>query len=200
MAPGKCMTSSSLGVRQAALRRGDWADARAAFELALNKAESAAALEGLGMAAWWLDDAATTFAAREQAYRLYRRAGDARGAARVATWLAWDYGAFRGEAAVANGWLQRAEHLLDGLEPGHEHGWLYFHQGAAWLHGRYQTSTARQLGARTAELGRALGSIDLEMLGRALEGLALVSQVRWRRACAASTRRPPPASPARCTT
>ena len=33
-------------------------------------------------------------------------------AARVAGFLAWDYGAMRGAQAVANGWLQRARSLV----------------------------------------------------------------------------------------
>jgi hypothetical protein len=37
------------------------------------------ALEGLGLAAWRLDDAAVTFDARERAYRLYRQDGDREG-------------------------------------------------------------------------------------------------------------------------
>jgi LuxR family transcriptional regulator, maltose regulon positive regulatory protein len=98
----------------AALARGDWEGASAAFEAALNVEETAEALEGLGMAAWWLDDAATTFDARERAYRLYREHGECVAAARLARWLAWDYNAFRGEPVVANGWLQRAHRLLDG--------------------------------------------------------------------------------------
>ena len=36
---------------------------------------------------------------------------------------------FRGEPAVANGWLQRAHSLIDGLEPGVDHGWLAIHEG-----------------------------------------------------------------------
>jgi DNA-binding CsgD family transcriptional regulator len=161
---------------QDALRRGDWEAARASFETALFQEESPQALEGMGLASWWLDDAASTFGARERAYRLYRELGDAHGAARVATWLAWDYAAFRGDMAISDGWLQRAQHLLEGLEPSHEHGWLYFHQGAASLHGHNEPETARQLGATAGALGRSLNSVDLEMLGRALEGLALVSQ------------------------
>ena len=38
------------------------------------------------MAAWWLDEAATTAEARERAYGLYRQADDWRAAARLATW------------------------------------------------------------------------------------------------------------------
>jgi hypothetical protein len=47
------------------------------------KAPTAEALEGRSHAAWWLDDAETMFEARERAYRLYRRDGDLRSAART---------------------------------------------------------------------------------------------------------------------
>jgi LuxR family transcriptional regulator, maltose regulon positive regulatory protein len=48
---------------QVALMQGDWVAARAAFEAALHEAETAEALEGLGLAAWWLEEATTASAA-----------------------------------------------------------------------------------------------------------------------------------------
>ena len=103
------MTGSEL------LAGGAWREARRAFEATLAERESAEALEGLGLAAWWLDDGETVFESRERAYKLYLDADDKRSAARIAVWLAWDCLAFRGESAVANGWLQRARRLLEGL-------------------------------------------------------------------------------------
>ena len=91
-----------------ALGEGRWTDARALFEDELAAAPDARALEGLSWAAWWLDDGAAVFRAREAAYGLYRSAGDARGAARMATWLAADQVDFNGASAVASGWLRRA--------------------------------------------------------------------------------------------
>ena len=38
-----------------ALTRGAWAGARAAYEAVLRDRETPEALEGLGIAAWWLD-------------------------------------------------------------------------------------------------------------------------------------------------
>jgi hypothetical protein len=73
---------------------------------------------------WDLNDIAVTFDARERAYRLYRQRGDCRGAARLATHLAIDHFYFRGEYAIANGWLQRARRLLEGLESCPELDWL----------------------------------------------------------------------------
>src|SRR5690348_10945412 len=105
--------TSPSGCREGdeALARGAWTEARAAFDASLAVQETAGVLEGLGIAAWWLDLAATVFDARERAHRLYLADGNRAAAARVAVWLAWDYWAFRGESAVANGWLQRARRL-----------------------------------------------------------------------------------------
>jgi ATP/maltotriose-dependent transcriptional regulator MalT len=166
--------STALDDGRAALERGDWSGARTVFETALEQEESAQALEGLGLAAWWLDDAPTTFDARERAYRLYSAAGDRRSAARVATAIAWDYEAFRGEPAVANGWLRRAHRRLEGLEACPELGWLILREGELAL--RTDTGEARRLATAGAAVGRELGSLDLEMTALALEGLALVSE------------------------
>ena len=56
-----------------ALARGGWEEARVCFEGSLRDAESPEALEGLGMACWWLEDYATGIDARERAYRLFRQ-------------------------------------------------------------------------------------------------------------------------------
>src|ERR1700744_5716390 len=109
--PTECMTGDE------ALARGDWAEARAAFDAVVRDHAMPEALEGLGTAAWWLDLAEVVFDARERAYRLYLAREDKVGAARIAIWLAWDAWAFRGEGAVANGWLGRARRLLDGHTP-----------------------------------------------------------------------------------
>lgn len=107
-----------------ALNRGAWEDARARFETALAREEVPEASEGLAWAAWWLDDIVTIFDARERAYRLYRHRGDRRGAARAALWLSVDYIDFRGESAVANGWLERARRLLEKSPRSLEHAWM----------------------------------------------------------------------------
>lgn len=158
-----------------ALARGDWVTAREMFEAVVSKTENAEALEGLSWAAWWDNDGPTMFAARERAYALYRAAGDRRGAARMATWLATDHVDFRGELAVAQGWLQRARRLLDGIEHGPEHGWLWVHDAEKKLLVG-DTVRARDLGARAAALGERLGLVDLQMMGLASEGLARVAQ------------------------
>jgi tetratricopeptide (TPR) repeat protein len=161
---------------RAALSRGAWEEARESFEAAIRDGETAAALEGLSWAAWWLNNADAVFATRELAFRRYRAEGELRGAARMALWLSADHLEFRGEAAVANGWRERARRLLGDLEEGPEHGWLALLEGSLALEVNNDPAAGKELGARAAALGERLGLIDLQMLGLAVEGLALVTE------------------------
>ena len=175
--PLERITSDPVSEGWARLAAGEWEVARVSFADALAREETPEALEGLSWAAWWLDDADAVFDARQRAYRLYRKCEEPASAARMATWLAADQLDFHGALAAAGGWLQRAKRLLNPLEPGAEHGWLAFHQGhIAHLSG--DGPTARELGARAAEAGRRLEVPDLEMLGLALEGAALVASAQ----------------------
>ena len=63
-----------------ALAQGDWEEARSAFSDVVQVDESPEALEGLGIAAWWLEDDGAAIEARMRAYRLYQDRGDRRGA------------------------------------------------------------------------------------------------------------------------
>ena len=166
--------SSTLDVGWTELQAGRWEAARTLFTEAVTARATPEALEGLSWAAWWLDDPAAVFEAREHAYRLYRAAEDGAGAARMATWLACDELDFNGAVSVANGWLARAHRLLAPLEPGPEHGWLAFFDGYM-AHAGGQAEAAAQLGRRAAELGGRCAVPDLGVLGLALEGAALVA-------------------------
>ena len=86
------IASSGERVREgnAALARGEWAEAREIFEQEL-ETRDVDALEGLSWAAWWVEDVPTCLEARERAYRLSRREGDMRRAAMLALWVADDY-------------------------------------------------------------------------------------------------------------
>jgi LuxR family transcriptional regulator, maltose regulon positive regulatory protein len=165
-----------LPAAHAALRRADWEAAQAAFREALQQEETPQAFEGLSWACWWLSDAPALFAARERAYQLYHQQGDRRAAARLAIWIAHDHVEFRGQLAIANGWLQRARRHLEGVETAPENGWLALLEGALAIEIINDTTTARQLGAEATAWGRRLDVIDLEAVGMALEGLALVSE------------------------
>lgn len=158
-----------------AVARGAWADARAEFERALGRAETPEAYEGLGLAAWWLDDVTTTFDARRRAFRGYRAAGDRRGAARVATALGWDH-LLAGEQAICRGWLQRARRLIAELGPCPERGWLAIFDAHLALIVDHDPVAAERASVEAVSYGRDLAEVDLEMLGLAYQGLALVTQ------------------------
>jgi len=153
-----------------------WQEARRCYEAILAAGESPEALEGLSWAAWWLGDSTTVFASRERAFHLYRSGQDVRGAARMALWLSSDYLEFRGESAVANGWRQRARRLLGGLDVTPEHGWLAVVEGDAALLFENDTGVARRAAKEAAEVGRLVDLADLQVMGLAMEGIALVTE------------------------
>jgi len=164
-----------LALGRDALDRGAWDEARTQLTASIAEHESAEALEDLGLAAWWLDEPTLTFDARERAYVLYRERHDARGAARVAIWLVWDYLAFRGDFAVASGWLERARRLLARQHDTPEYGWLLIREGEVALFRRHDPSAAITAASRAVKLGRELDDQGVEFTALGLEGLARVS-------------------------
>jgi DNA-binding CsgD family transcriptional regulator/tetratricopeptide (TPR) repeat protein len=168
------MPETPLSNGHEALARGAWEQARDAFQTALEQSPGPEALEGLSTAYFFLNDGAHVLESREEAYRLYRERGDRAGAARVALSLYWDYRVFRGEAAISNGWLQRAERLLEGLESTKEYGWLRYRQAQAALFSNHDPAAARGHTAVCHAIGRAQQCMDLEVGAMALDGLAYV--------------------------
>ena len=61
----------------AALEAGRWQEARAAFAAALAEKETPEALDGMGVALWWLGETRASIAHTERAYTEFRRASDA---------------------------------------------------------------------------------------------------------------------------
>jgi DNA-binding NarL/FixJ family response regulator len=107
-----------------ALRAAQWAAARAAFEADLVGNETAAALDGLARARWWLSDIPGAIEAWERSYTAYRRGGLDEPAAHVAVLLSREHAEGLGNDALANGWLARARDLLDGYPDAVEWGWV----------------------------------------------------------------------------
>jgi DNA-binding CsgD family transcriptional regulator len=87
----------------------------------------------------------------------------------------WDNLAFRGETAVASGWLERARRLLAGHKTAPEYGWLLIREGQVALFRGHDPHGAIASASAAANLGRALGDPSIEFTGLALEGLARVS-------------------------
>ena len=163
-----------------ALSRGAWTDARDRFDAAVRAEESGEALEGLGWAGYWLHDAELTLGSRQRAYRAYRGRGEVRGAGRVAAWLAADFVEFRGEDAIASGWLGRAHRLLDDLPRCAEQGWLALIEGSIRLGAVGDLDEVARAARHAAQVGREEAVADLEAIGLSLEGMALVGQARVR--------------------
>jgi DNA-binding CsgD family transcriptional regulator len=165
---GETLEPRAVGER--ALAAGEWEDARRAFEAALTVEQSAAAFNGLGRALWWLNDAAGAIAKRERAYAGYRKAGDAERAASIAMWLAREYAAAWGNEAAANGWLARAERILEELEPCVERGWLELTRAE-----RASSPAEREQRSREAHAaGQHFADADLELRALSVLGLAEV--------------------------
>ena len=91
--------------------------ARRHFETAIHRRETGPALDGLSDALFWLGELEASLHHRSRAFAIYREAGDLCRAARAALWLAMGYLSGFGNAPAANGWLQRAERLLDKAGP-----------------------------------------------------------------------------------
>lgn len=155
-----------------ALSRGAWEEALALLDGADDDPE---ALEAKGVAHWWLDDADATIDVRERAYRIYRDRGDRLGAARVAGALAWDSILFGGRSAVARGWLDRAGHLLEEEPVGPEHAWLAVREAEVSL-AAGEPALARAAAERAISLAGQIEREDVQVVGRSLEGLALVHE------------------------
>jgi LuxR family transcriptional regulator, maltose regulon positive regulatory protein len=165
-----------LRIAEEALQRADWPAAHAGFRAALAVADSPEGREGLALASYWLGEADGAIAQQEAAYRLYQSRDDRRAAARVATWLALEHEAGRGQPAVASGWLQRARRLLSGLEPSAELAWLGFWEAHILLLYRGDTHAARERLAEALRLAQQVGLREVELMALGLEGVMLVHE------------------------
>ena len=101
----------------AALAAGNWDAARKAFESAW-AAESTDALDGLGRALWWLGNPGRALVVRARALAQLRHAQRDATAAAVAVWMSRQYRNLYHRDAMADGWLTRAQSLLEELGEG----------------------------------------------------------------------------------
>jgi LuxR family transcriptional regulator, maltose regulon positive regulatory protein len=161
---------------RAALAVGDWEVARDAFQRSLDEAPSAAAFEGLGVACRWLGEQEAAIRHLQRAFRLHRQAGDPRAAARVALQLALGECYFHDDVAVGLGWVERADRLLEGMEPGAEQGWVTLVRGHLALQVDRDPARARTYATAARTIGHDAGVVDVEMMALALEGLCFVCE------------------------
>ena len=154
--------------------QADWAAARDAFAGTLQQDPGdPEALDGLGQSLWWLGERDAGIDRRREAYAAYRRRGDGRRAAGVATYLAGEHRIDRRDAE-AMGWLSRARRLLAGEDTSPELGWLETEEAK-----RAGDPAAVERHARAAlGVAHALGDPNIECMALAQLGRALVEQGR----------------------
>ena len=155
-----------------------WADAHA-FLSAADDSEPLAPpdLELLATAAYMLGRDDEWVAAHERAHHLHLEADAVELAARAAFWIGMSY-ALREEFGQAEGWLGRAQRLLDERAADcAERGFLLVAYGHG-LRAAGDFAGASEAGAEAAALGRRFGDRDLFVLGVLLQGEAAVFDAR----------------------
>jgi ATP/maltotriose-dependent transcriptional regulator MalT len=137
---------------------------------------TAVELDALAEAAWWLCKTDESIAARHRAHAAFREAKDDRGAARTAARLFHEH-FYRGELAVAVGWLRRGFRHVE-RDPGCiECGWLQLAEAELHLH-QGPLDEAVDGAAQALQTARDHGDADLTAIGMQLQGRALLAQGR----------------------
>ena len=157
-----------------ALAAGDWERARSAFEKAGELGETAEVLDGLGLAAHYQGRYAQAIELKKRAFAAFRRRGDWAEAAELARWLAFLHGTVHGNMAAANGWMARAERLLEGVDECAAHGWITLDRAPFTR----DTSERERLATAALAIGRRFGDTDLEFDALALLGEVYVASGR----------------------
>jgi ATP/maltotriose-dependent transcriptional regulator MalT len=155
-----------------ALAAGRWDEARAAFEATLAAGDSAEARLGLATALWWLGENRASVEQCTAAYSLFRRRGDTDGAVGCALWLGITYKANFANLPAANGWIARAQRLLEPIDPGPAHASL-------WITRAYRMAdlgAAERLTRQALDLATAIGDVDLELIAASQLGLIAVGK------------------------
>jgi DNA-binding NarL/FixJ family response regulator len=167
----------------AALRAGDAATPRPAFELA--EGEPGAALGALGEALYLGCEYAAAAACYERAYVAYRRERRQSAAGRAARIVSWITGNVLGDWAVQSGWLRRARSTLTEVgDDSPEHGWVLIYEAFA----EPEAEAREGLLHDAIAIGRRFGDPDVEfealvclggvfvMTDRVEQGLVLIDE------------------------
>ena len=130
------MDRSTIDAARDALGKRAWSEAFDAFDAAdAEEPLEPEDLEGMAKAGWWTGRPNQSIEARERAYAAYVERGDKASAAFAALTLRREYNA-KLQGSVAQGWLTRAETLLDGEPESKAHGYLAISHGQlAWSRG-----------------------------------------------------------------
>jgi len=158
----------------ASLCEGAWAEARSIFDAILGEADLPEAHFGLGQALWWLGDMNGMIESYERAFTQFQQRPDPGQAAGVAMLLSFHSFIHLANRGVAEGWIRRAERLIEDNGLDAQRGDLALFQGCLLEEG-----SAIEPRARAAmDDGRFRGDQDLELCAMSLLGQALVEQGR----------------------
>ena len=154
-----------------ALATGRWDEARAAYEIALTGAETPEAHYGLANAQWWLGQNRESVASCTRAYALFRAEGNLTGAVQCAVWLCITYKANFANFSAANGWVARAERMLEGVDRSALHGWV----ALARAYRMPDLDSAARLTDEALAIALAEHDVDLELTALSQSGLIKVA-------------------------
>jgi ATP/maltotriose-dependent transcriptional regulator MalT len=171
MAIAELQTGSDL------LQAGRWAEARAAFESQLSDQPSGETLSGLAQARWWLGDILESTAYHRRAYAAFRREGNPVAAAMEAFSLSMNYKCCLGNDAAANGWVARAETIVEEHDLPLLRGWLWSFK--AYLELEHDLDRSYQFHKMALDCARALGDRDLELVSLTMLGEVLALRGRF---------------------
>jgi DNA-binding SARP family transcriptional activator len=168
--------ADTLSEARGALAVRDWQRAFELLSAADDGALSGEDLDGLAEAALWAGRPHESLGARQRAHNAFIEAGERPRAARVAVVLCLHHAA-RLHLAVAGGWFQRAQRLLEDEPESPEHGFL------AWAAAMFAIASGDLDGAldharRAYDIGSRFGVGDLQAVGLTFQGWVLVRQAQ----------------------
>jgi ATP/maltotriose-dependent transcriptional regulator MalT len=153
-----------------------WRDAYERLSAADPSQLSAAELDTLADALFWLDRPDESMAARRRAYQAYV-AAEAGDAAMLASWRLYYDHSLVGEVAIAGGWLERARAHAAATGSPSSAAWLAVAEvDGALAAGDVDAALAH--GARAADMAQAVDDRDLAAMALQAKGRALVDAGR----------------------
>jgi DNA-binding winged helix-turn-helix (wHTH) protein len=169
-------TAPSAEAGRNALASRDWDAAYRSLAAADAAGPLAAAdLERLADAAWWTSRLDERVRLLERVHELHLRDGQPARAAMAGVLLAEQNG-YMGAQSVANGWLHRAERLLQPLPTAIEHGYLARLKGRSAFERGGQLDEAFALAEQAYAIAMRFADRDLEMVTLQDQGIVLVTR------------------------
>ena len=170
------MSLEQMSVLREARERYDW---QAAFDAAkacsfVDPVSEAERLDLAAEAAWWLGTMEECVSNREAAFGAWTAVGKARRAGQCAVWL-YEHHMFRARPRIAKAWLRRARLVLEPHFETEEYGALLLRE-VELAHGSGHLDRAVLISRSVVDLGRRLGSPDLEAEALQTLGRLLIDQ------------------------